>query len=111
VLYDHMLSNAASFIKKHKVVADAWKKTIVNAIYTSLETAKKYNKWRIRSVDEAVLEQEHQNFRNAMKDLIETPEFKKWEITIIITHHIEGENINIASSRVTRFITDNLKVK
>lgn len=111
ILYDHMLSNVASFIKKHKVVSDAWKKTIVNAIYTSLETAKKYNKWRIRSVDEAVLEQEHQNFRNAMKDLIETPEFKNWEITIIITHHIEGENINIASSRVTKFITDNLKVK
>lgn len=111
ILYDHMLSNADSFIKKHNIVKDAWKKTIVNAIYTDLSTAKKYNKWRDRSVDEVVLEQEHQNFRNAMVDLINTPEFKNGEIEIRITHHIQGENVSIAPDKVVVYITDNRKVK
>lgn len=105
VIFDTVLGDFEAFLKKAKSKIKDWK-VKVHAIYTDINTAKKYNAGRDRSVPESLLESKHKWFRKAMDDLINSKEYKEWKIAVEIRANKWGSTEEIPTNQIEDFIRE-----
>jgi len=105
VIFDTVLGDFEAFLKKAKSKIKDWK-VKVHAIYTDIDTAKKYNAGRDRSVPESLLESKHKWFRKAMDDLIKSKEYKEWKIAVEIRANKWGSTEQIPTNWIEDFIRE-----
>jgi len=105
VIFDTVLGDFEAFLKKAKSKIKDWK-VKVHAIYTDIDTAKKYNAGRDRSVPESLLESKHKWFRKAMDDLINSKEYKDGKIAVEVRANKWGSTEEIPTNWIEDFIRE-----